>query len=63
MGVGLFVFNAQKPGPIDEMQGMENAIVPPSELVKKALAIGDTSSPMPTASVTSTFAVFFIIPS
>lgn len=58
MGVTLFVFSVQKPGPIDERHGMENAIVPPSEFVKRALVIGDVViAPIPIVSGISTFAM------
>ena len=59
--MGLFVFSVQKPGPIDEIHGMENAIVPPSELVKKALVIGIVKMPIPIISGISIFAMFFDI--
>ena len=59
MGVGLFTFSVQNPGPIDEIHGMENAIVPPSGLVKKAPVIGDVITLIPIVSGTSTFTMFF----
>ena len=44
--MGLFAFIVQNPGPIDERHGTENVILPPSGLVKNALAIGVTISVM-----------------
>ena len=62
MGVGLFNFNVQKPGPSDEMHGMEYTILPPSGLVKRAFVIGDVIMKLvATASGTSIFVIFFTI--
>ena len=56
-GVRLLAFIVQKPGPIDEKQGTENVILPPSGLVKNAPAIGVTTIPMPIMSGMSVFAM------
>ena len=56
-GVRLFAFIVQKPGPIDEKQGTENVILPPSGLVKNAPAIGVTMMPIPIISGMSVFAM------
>ena len=60
MGTGLFAFCVQKPGPMDERHGMENTILPPSGLVKKALVTGTVIPPMPIVSGISIFAIFFV---
>ena len=60
IGVALFAFSVQNPGPIDETHGIENTINPPSGLVKKALATGTVILLIPTMSGMSTFAIFAV---